>query len=89
MHRSDEQWSGFTQLFGQSWTPREFFSTESAQFSTAIEEKSYAFAGLFFRNHTLARHRPNRGPAANITRALHKAIRITLPPNSWTLYRHR
>jgi hypothetical protein len=77
------------QLFGQSWTPRESFSTESVQFRTAIEEKSYAFAGLYFRNHTLARHRPSRGPAAKITRALHKAIRITPPPNSWTLYRHR
>jgi hypothetical protein len=76
-------------FFGQSWLPREFFSTEPAQFRTAIQEKSDAFAGLFSRNHTLARHRPSRGPAAKITRALHNAIRITPPPNSWTLYRHR
>jgi hypothetical protein len=78
-----------TRFLGQSWTPREFFSTEPAQFRTAIREKSGAFAGLLSRNHTLARHRPSRGPAAKITRALHKAIRITPPPNSRTLYRHR
>ena len=65
-----------TQLCVQSWAGREALSTGSGQFSTAIEEKPCPFAGLFFRNHTLARHRPNRGPTTNITKALHKAIRI-------------
>jgi hypothetical protein len=65
-----------TQLCVQSWAGREALSTGSGQFRTAIEEKPCPFAGLFFRNHTLARHRPNRGPTTNITKALHKAIRI-------------
>ena len=76
-----------TRLFIQSWAGREALSTESAQFRTAIEVEPFPFAGLFFRNHTLARQRPNTGPTANITKAVHKAIRITPPPNSWTLYR--
>jgi hypothetical protein len=64
------------QVFVQSCAGREALSTESARFRTAKDERPFPVAGLFFRNHTLARHRPNRGPTANITKALHKAIRI-------------
>lgn len=64
------------QVFVQSCAGREALSTESARFRTAKDERPSPVAGLFFRNHTLARHRPNRGPTANITKALHKAIRI-------------
>jgi hypothetical protein len=71
-------------LFGQSRTVMEGRLTEFAQ-----ERKSYGVLDLFFCNHTLARHRPNKGPAANIAKTLHNAIRIAPPPNSWTLYRRR
>ena len=64
------------QVFVQSCAGREALSIESARFRTAKDERPSPVAGLFFRNHTLARHRPNRGPTANITKALHKAIRI-------------
>lgn len=64
-------------LFGQSRTVIEGRLTESAR-----EGASYAVVDIFFRSHTLARHRPNKGPAVNITTTLHKTIRITPPPNS-------
>ena len=64
------------QVFVQSCAGREALSIESARFRTAKDERPSPVAGLFFRNHTLARHRPNRGPTTNITKALHKAIRI-------------
>ena len=64
------------QVFVQSCAGREALSIESARFRTAKDERPSPVAGLFFRNHTLARHRPNRGPTTNITKALHQAIRI-------------